>query len=767
MPSNKNSTPPHVVRGWILDVYPSAFGEVAVWVVTENGKRIRLTDKFQPKMYLSGKEEDITNLAEQISCNTTVASWSFVYKYAHPTDTEKTKVIEITLRDCRKTSAFTKEILKLGNYQKYETHNCDLNGDRAYFFDHDIFPLAFVEIHPDRVGLKYRLWDTVESINYSVPPLRVLNLSIDILKKGKIPNLNDPLNKIGLNQANQQAIIDNGDEKDKLLQLVKALSAFDPDIILTKGGDSFLLSYLTHRAIENKVLDEFILSRDKIPLVSKNREGNTYFSYGRTFYKAPTIRLFGRIHIDQTNTFVMKEGGFEGLFEIARICRMPLQTAARSSIGTSMSSIQFYQAIKNDILIPRKKSIPEAFKSAYELLVGDRGGFVYEPIVGLHEKVGEVDFSSMYPCLMINNNISAETVLCKCCPNSKRRIPDLNYHICEKRDGIVPQALRLVVDKRFLYKRLKEETNDPTLKELYDRRQAALKWILVTCFGYLGYRNAKFGTVDGHIGVCAFGREAFLKAARMAEKRGFTVIHGIVDSMWLKKTDADLQEYTDLCKAISATVGVTLHFEGIYKWIAFLPSKMHPHIGVLNRYYGVMENGKIKVRGIEVRKRDTPKFVYNTQMEMIQTLAAANNTAEFYEKIPQAIQVLKASRQKLLKGEVQIWDLMITKHLSKNPQEYKQHVSQLIATEQAIKEGAEVHAGENIRFIFTDADNKKHSRRVKAESLIEKSVNVDTEKYLQLLYDSAAGLLSFADYTNKSIQDAVIGRNCKNLIQYK
>ena len=106
--------------------------------------------------------------------------------------------------------------------------------------------------------------------------------------------------------------------------------------------------------------------------------------------------------------------------------------------------------------------------------------------------------------------------------------------------GIVPKALKLVVSKRLTYKRLREETQDPKLKEVYDKRQAALKWILVTCFGYLGYKNAKFGTVDGHIGVCAFGRDAFLKAARMAESRGFEVIHGIVDSLWLKKEDATI-----------------------------------------------------------------------------------------------------------------------------------------------------------------------------------------------------------------------------------
>jgi DNA polymerase elongation subunit (family B) len=89
-------------------------------------------------------------------------------------------------------------------------------------------------------------------------------------------------------------------------------------------------------------------------------------------------------------------------------------------------------------------------------------------------------------------------------------------------------------------------------------------------------------------------------------------------------------------------------------------------------------------------------------------------------------------------------------HLSKNPEKYKQHVSQVIAAEQLMKEGAEVHAGKNIRFLFTDAENKRHDRRVKAEQLIEKQTNADTKKYLLLLYASAAGILSFSGYTTES-----------------
>ena len=235
---------------------------------------------------------------------------------------------------------------------------------------------------------------------------------------------------------------------------------------------------------------------------------------------------------------------------------------------------------------------------------------------------------------------------------------------------------------------------------------------MVTCFGYLGYKNAKFGTVDGHIGVCAFGREALLNASHLAEESGFEVIHGIVDSLWLKKPDASFGDYENLCKAITNQSGIPISFEGRYKWIVFLPSKTHPSVGVLNRYYGVMEDGKIKVRGLEVRKRDTPRFVFDAQTEMINTLATANNTAELRMKISSALDVVRRYRQKLLDGDVPIQDLIISKRMSRNPEQYRQHVSQVIAAEQLIKEGAEVHAGNSVKFVFTHSKHKKHERRV-------------------------------------------------------
>ena len=76
------------VKGWLFDVYPSAFGEMAVWVISENGERLRFSDKFQPNVYASGKQQDIERLASQFYSNQKIASWNYVYKYVKPTDAQ-------------------------------------------------------------------------------------------------------------------------------------------------------------------------------------------------------------------------------------------------------------------------------------------------------------------------------------------------------------------------------------------------------------------------------------------------------------------------------------------------------------------------------------------------------------------------------------------------------------------------------------------------------------------------------------------------------
>jgi DNA polymerase elongation subunit (family B) len=581
-------------------------------------------------------------------------------------------------------------------------------------------------------------------------------LNVNIKKPSASAQFRDQIESISLELKNKTIIIGEGSESDKLLALVKAVKEEDPDIIFTRGGDSFLIPYLAYRAFVNGVLNQFILSREDIPVKAKKSRGRSFFSYGRVYYKAPLRRLYGRVHIDVNNTFIYTACGLEGLFEVSRTCRVPLHRAARASIGSIMSSLQLYTAWKDEILIPWKKREPESFKTGWELLVADRGGFVFEPKLGFHTDVVEVDFTSMFPMLMLTRNISAETVLCKCCPSSKLRVPELGYNICEKRKGIVPKTLELLLKKRFKYKNLMKETSDEKLRYAYDMRQAALKWILVTCFGYLGYRNARFGKVDAHIAVCAFARDALLKTARLAEDHGFEVIHGIVDSLWIKKAGVTPKEVAEFCREASSLVGVPLNVEGKYRWVVFLPSKILPEVPVLNRYYGVFEDGRIKMRGIEARRGDTPPFIEKAQVEMIKVLAKVSDFEGFLNRVPEALNVLKEYASKLIRGQISVGDLLISKRLSKHPSDYMHDVFQAIAARQLLTAGFDVYPGQTVQYLIVDAENKSPNKRVKAVQLLNAKQKYDMAKYLEMLLEAGQTILGPFGYDLDKIRNAAI-----------
>ena len=110
---------------------------------------------------------------------------------------------------------------------------------------------------------------------------------------------------------------------------------------------------------------------------------------------------------------------------------------------------------------------------------------------GVYWNVGELDFKSLYPILMLKHNISGETVNCECCKQDGFKVPELGYHVCKRWRGIVPRAIELPLKKRLRYKQLYKEADDPELRQLYKQRSDTLKWILVTAFGHLGFGTRK------------------------------------------------------------------------------------------------------------------------------------------------------------------------------------------------------------------------------------------------------------------------------------
>ena len=729
--------------GWILDLYHKP-GQMVVWLKKPDGKCVRLTDRWKPRIHVGGDYRELIDLA----CKSYIENSIFVDKFERAGDIGKSRVLEIVVENEEEAARLARRIQRESSYSNFRLYDVDVPSPQIYLYQKDLFPLALVEAEEKDEKIEWTLRDSRETIDYKLPPLRKIRLEVRTRKNKRIRTFEDELDSVSIIDREETLILDSGNEEEKLLSLVETFKEMDPDIVITEGGDSFIFPYLARRAHKNGMLNRLVLGRDPSPLRVYEVQGHSYFSYGKILYRETAARLLGRLHIDDHNAFISADCGLEGLFEISRTCIIPIQRASRATIGTNMTSLQFYHAVKENVLIPWNKNQPEEWKDSNELVIADRGGFIHEPETGIYDQVGELDFTSLYPTIMRDQNLSGETVKCKCCPNSLRRVPELNYNICDRWTGIVPLSLGILLDRRSRYKQLKKDEKDELKRQKYDARQSALKWILVCSFGYLGFKNARFGKIDAHIATCAFSRKALGEAAALAEAHGFKLVHGIVDSFWLRKSDATKEEYEGLCKIIREKLGLPISFEGTYKWIVFLSSKTDSKVGVLNRYYGIFEDGKLKVRGIDLRRHDTPEVVRKCQDEMLDIFTGARDSIEFRLLIPKALRVLERFVGLLRERKIPLEDLVIVRNLSKNPDEYTHQVPQAIAARHLVAQGGSVHAGQQVSYILTvDQTRTALSPEVAGEDTV-----YDSERYVDLLCSSAANLLLPLGYDAKYLR---------------
>jgi DNA polymerase, archaea type len=80
--------------------------------------------------------------------------------------------------------------------------------------------------------------------------------------------------------------------------------------------------------------------------------------------------------------------------------------------------------------------------------------------------------------------------------------------------------------------------------------------------------------------------------------------------------------------------GFKLSYEGIYKWIAFIHSKANDNLPVPNLYFGVFTDGSLKIRGIEVRRHDTPPLFSICQNEILKVMGTGNTINEVKTIMP-------------------------------------------------------------------------------------------------------------------------------------
>ena len=784
--------------GWLLDV-STCSGGVILWVKTvKEQKVIRVFQEFCPEFFVVPKKntgKDFKRLKQILKSHHNVKGVRICEKYVKLEDHKKTKIFGVSVV---KPSVFKKTIQEIDEIGFFTLYNTDLPISQMYFYVNDLFPMSFcgfkVKIekdqrHPIRL-ISLDLKDDNEELFYDLPPLKAVWLDIKVQQRGIRSYYNDPLayaevsivekdEKSNIPRADGQKkrkiLIDKADEAETIKAISKVIERLDPDIILTRGGDEFVFPYLAARASINHVSKDLYFSRNKTPLKNCifHLSGNSdhYMSYGIIMRRSKTqVYLTGRFHLD-TSTYGslhFSEGNIPGVIEVARISRVPMQRLCRVTIGGALQSIQYYNAYKLDHLIPPFKKSPEGFRNGMDLIRNDRGGHIFEPMIGVFDQVVELDFSSMYPSLMANFNISSETINCKCCKEDGTgiKVPGGGgFHICSKRQGIISKSISLPLRKRLECKEFNKTHDDLR----YKFTDIALKWVLVVSFGYLGFKNARFGKIEAHQTVCAFAREFLMRSAEIAENYGCRVVHGIVDSMWLQDTKGRTpEEFEELTKKIAEEITdhtkIPMSWDGRFNIIVFLPSRAEPDIPALSHYWGIKNNGEVKVRGIEVRRRDIPKIVKDAQYAFIDIFQGVKTVEEFMKRIPEAKKKLYEYVERIYSGTVSREELTIRQKISRRPSQYKVNSYQAVAARQLERSGVIASAGKNVRYIILNADadpNFPEKKVILSDLYDDKKHEYDRRKYVELLKRAFENIFPFEfeleellkpDYNKKSTQ---------------
>ena len=518
--------------------------------------------------------------------------------------------------------------------------NVDVRRDQRFMAEHGIFPCG--SENDDRFSpvFSHNL-NTIEIKVHNNPALSALCSDVEV-----IHNRTERL---------------TGQTREVLADLFLLVGSLDPDVILMPDADTWM----------PKIQKQAGMLGLDMPF-SRNRkyrqmDSRSYWSYGRMEHKESALIPDGRILIDTEQSFVYQEGGLDGVLMAARLSGLSPNLASRFTPGTLISSYEVYEALKQGIAVPFRKSDPEMIRHISRVQAADRGGMMFQPAPGICENVEEIDFTSMYPSIIVQSNLSPETI----------------EH--PERPGFLPAALKPLLDLRITTKRLKK--TDPRFAGI----DSILKWMLVTCFGYTGYKNAKFGRIEVHEGITGRSREILIRTKDIAEDMGFAVLHGIVDCLWVQGSGVDT-----LKQRVENEIGILTEVEH-FNWIVFQP--MNDGFGSYNRYFGRLADGSVKVRGIAARRHDTPEFVRSMQGRMLTVMATAESIAELENKKEEIKNIFRETVKSLPAADPKT--MAISRRISRLT--YAHRCIEDAAVRAYREHGVEVAPGMKIRYVVTDA----------------------------------------------------------------
>ena len=685
------------------------------WTLTDDGARADLDDGYRPAVYVSAPDREALATLRGYVGDLPAVEGTAVERWRTGWRRDPEPVLRATVRDVGSVRDVAATVRGWGAPGEYRPFDVDLSPGFRYCLDTGTDPTPGRRLRTCRVAV--------------------------------------PERDVGAAPGDRVACTIDGEELSGgaaavVRRLGARIAAADPDVLVLNTAEVVPWAF----EVAGTAGVDLVLGRDEGYRTLAGR--STYTSYGRVGHSPARYAVPGRALVDEANTFLWDEAGLAGCLDLVERSGKPLSELAWASIGNVLTAIQVREARDRGVLVPWRSWRHEFFKTARQARAADRGGVTLAPEVGVHEDVHEVDFASLYPAIIVSRNLSPETVRCDCCAGDD--VPGLGYSVCTER-GYLPDVLEPLVEARAELKAALREAEAPAERERLRGRVDALKWVLVACFGYQGFSNAKFGRIECHEAINAHARETLLDAKEALERDGWRVLHGIVDSLWVAgggSRDDARAELAACLDRVSAGADVPLEHEAAYDWVAFVPLRGR-EAGALTKYFGKRRDGGYRYRGVACRRRSTPAFVADAQRDLV---AAFDEHRE-----PAAVAArLERHLRRLRTGDLPVGKLAVCQRASRRAGAYERETRVAAALERASERGLDRHPGQSVSYVVTDDDRTGRER----VALPGEAEGYDAGFYADLLVRAAAEVTAPLGWRERDVRRHLADRTDASLTAY-
>ncbi len=425
--------------------------------------------------------------------------------------------------------------------------------------------------------------------------------------------------------------------------------------------------------------------------------------------------------------------------EMARVTGVPFSFLLSRGQQIKVISQLFRKAVEIGLVIPNLSRSGQSDEQ-YE------GATVIEPIRGYYDKpIATLDFSSLYPSIMMAHNLCYTTLLSKNTIDRLSLKADKDYTIAptgdcfvkpDLRKGVLPIILEELIGARKKAKAdLKKET-DPFKKNVLNGRQLALKISANSVYGFTGATIGKLPCLEISSSVTAFGRKMIEKTKNEVESHysianGYNydsqVIYGDTDSVMVKFGPEDLQKCMELGKEAADLVSdkfinpIKLEFEKVYFPYLLINKKRYAGL-----YWTKTDKfDKMDTKGLETVRRDNCRMVSEVTDTVLKQILIDRNVEE-------AQNYVKKTISDLLQNKIDLSMLVITKALSRKDYAAKQAHVELAERMRKRDAGSAPALGDRVAYVIINKGSgaRNYERSEDPIYVLDNNLPIDTRYYL-------------------------------------